>query len=222
MTTTEYAVATFFIAVALFGIIDAIRTPLIVKRLYRNKRFRDSGKLKLATVSTARILDGMYTEHHYNGTEGYAGIAQCKAWSVNRRNFTLSKATRKHNRAAWSVTVIDGDYSGLSALVLPTVVPEAIAYVGNGEDIDLRDDVEIANRYHVTTNNAELIRALLADDVREFLLQPDVIFMELTDKQFLIKRSWSAHKTLDRLEEELRIAVEIQKSLSQPLSQART
>lgn len=215
MTITEYAVAAFFIAVALFGIIDAIRTPLIVKRLYRNKKFRDNGKLKLETVSAARILDGMYTEHHYSGTENYSGISQYKAWSVDRHKFTLSKATRKRNHAAWSVTAIDGDYAGLSCLVLPTVVPEAVAYVGNGEDIDLRDDVEIANRYHVTTNNAELIRTLLAGDVREFLLQPDVIFMELIDKQFVIKRSWSAHKVLDRLEEELLVAAEIQKTLAQ-------
>jgi|GEM_PF-5173297 len=37
MTPGELGVAAFFIAVALFGIVDAIRTPLVVKRLYRNK-----------------------------------------------------------------------------------------------------------------------------------------------------------------------------------------
>jgi len=72
----------------------------------------------------------------------------------------------------------------------------------------------MANRYHVTTDDAEFIRSVLAAKVREFLLQPDVIFMEMTDTQFVIKRSWSAHKVLDRLEEELVIATEIQKALS--------
>ena len=214
MITTEYAVAAFFIAVALFGIVDAIRTPLIVKRFYRDKAFRDNGKLTLQTQSAVRILDGMYTEHHYSDASQYPKISQFKAWSVNRRKFTLSKATRKRNRAAWSVTVIDGDYAGLSCLVLPTVVPEAVVYVGDGKDIDFGDDVEMANRYHVTTDDAEFIRSVLAAKVREFLLQPDVIFMEMTDTQFVIKRSWSAHKVLDRLEEELVIATEIQKALS--------
>ena len=220
MTTTEYAVAAFFIAVALFGIVDAIRTPFVVKRFYRNKGFSDNGRQNLEAVSSARILEGMYTEHHYSGSDQYAGIAQFKAWSVNRRKFTLSKATRKRNLAAWSVTVIDGDYPGLSCLVLPTVVPEAVAYVGNGQDIDLSDDEQIANRYHVTTKDAGMFRQIVAKDVREFMLQPDVIFMELTDKQFVIKRSWSAHKVLDRLDEELLVASEIQKTLLKPHNHA--
>ena len=214
MITMEHAVGAFFIAVVLIGIVDMIRTPLVVKRFYRNNSFRDNGRQNLESVSGARILDGMYTERHYTGTSQYEGIAQFKAWSVNRRKFTLSKATRKRNRAAWSVTVIDGSYAGLSALVLPTVVPEAVAYVADGRDIDLGEDVDLANRYHVTAADAELMRSVLVDDVREFLLQPDVIFMELTDKQFVIKRSWSAHKVLDRLDEELRTAIEIQKKLA--------
>ena len=220
MTATEYAVGAFFIAVALFGIIDAIRTPLIVKRFYRDRKFRDNGKVTLETITTARILDAMYTEHHYSDSDQHPNIAQFKAWSTNRRNFTLSKATRKRNRAAWSVTVIDGDYEGLSCLVLPTVVPEAVVYVANGKDIDFGDDVQMANRYHITTTDAELIRSVLVDDVREFLLQPDVIFMELTDKHMVIKRSWSAHKVLDRLEEELNVATAIQKSLAKARAQA--
>ena len=219
MITMEHAVGAFFIAVVLIGIVDMIRTPLVVKRFYRNNSFRDNGRQNLESVSGARILDGMYTERHYTGTSQYEGIAQFKAWSVNRRKFTLSKATRKRNRAAWSVTVIDGSYAGLSALVLPTVVPEAVAYVADGRDIDLGEDVDLANRYHVTAADAELMRSVLVDDVREFLLQPDVIFMELTDKQFVIKRSWSAHKVLDRLDEELRTAIEIQKKLAGVASQ---
>ena len=219
MITMEHAVGAFFIAVVLIGIVDMIRTPLVVKRFYRNNSFRDNGRQNLESVSGARILDGMYTERHYTGTSQYEGIAQFKAWSVNRRKFTLSKATRKRNRAAWSVTVIDGSYAGLSALVLPTVVPEAVAYVADGRDIDLGEDVDMANRYHVTAADAELMRSVLVDDVREFLLQPDVIFMELTDKQFVIKRSWSAHKVLDRLDEELHTAIEIQKKLAGVASQ---
>ena len=219
MITTEYAVAAFFIAVALFGIVDAIRTPLIVKRFYRDKNFRDNGKLVLEAVSTARIVEGMYTERHYTGAAQDPQIAQFKAWSVNRRKFTLSKATRKRNRAAWSVTVIEGDYAGLSCLVLPTVVPEAVAYAGNGESIDFGEDEQMASRYHVTTRAAEKIRSVLVGEAREFLLQPDVISMELTDNQLIIKRSWSAHKVLDRLEEELTVAADVHKSLVTASSQ---
>jgi len=214
MITTEYAVAAFFIAIALFGIVDAIRTPLIVRRFYRNKNFSDNGKLTFEPVSAVRILDSMYTERHYSDSGQYPNIAQFKAWSTNRRKFTLSKATRKRNREAWSVTVIEGEFQGLTSLVLPTVVPEAVAYVGNGEGIDFGDDEQMSSRYHVTTTDAEMIRSLLVNEVREFLLQPDVIFMELTDKQFVIRRSWSAHKVLERLDEELRIATEIQNKLA--------
>ena len=224
MTPGELGVAAFFIAVALFGIVDAIRTPLVVKRLYRNKGFTDTGKKTLAEISDSRLVGQMYTEHfHYRELAGeLAGesaidaggnsgsdatsqsrVAQCKAWSTSRRNFTLSKATRKRNRTPWSITVVQGDFSNLSCLVLPTVVPEAIAYVGNGEDIDFGEDVEIANRYHITASNEALVRSAITPEIRAFLLQPDVIFIESTDNELVIKRTWNDHLVLDRLQQEL-------------------
>jgi len=71
MTPGELGVAAFFIAVALFGIVDAIRTPLVVKRLYRNKGFTDTGKKTLAEISDSRLVGQMYTEHfHYRELAG--------------------------------------------------------------------------------------------------------------------------------------------------------
>lgn len=214
MAVTEYAVATFFVAVALFGIVDAIRTPIIIKRFYRDGDFDDGGKQNLDDVTSARIVDAMYTERFYAGNLQKTEVKQCKAWSINRRNFTLSKATRKRNRSAWSITIINGNYDELSGLILPTVVPEAIAYVGNGEDIAFDHDLQIANRYHITCNNADLIREMLNGDVREFLLQRDAIFIELSGNQLVIKRSWSDDNILDRLQQELQVATEIHEYLA--------
>ena len=225
MTATEYAVGAFFILVALFGVVDAIRTPLVIKRQYRDKGFTDKGRKTLASLSSARILDGQYTEHFYSDCLTLPGVSQCKAWSTDRRKFTISKATRKRNRAAWSITVVDmaiadstmvdGDWKAMSCLVLPTVVPEAIAYVGDGRDINFSDsDVAIANRYHITASDESAIRSsILVEEVREFLLQPDVIFMELTDQKLVLKRNWSDHRVLDRLDQELQVATQLAESL---------
>lgn len=218
MTVTEYAVAAFFIAVVLFGLIDAIRTPLIVKRFYKDKKFTDKGRQSLEALSGARILDGMYTEHQNTSIQG--DICQFKAWSNHRRKFTLSKAARKRNRTAWSVTIVEGDFSNVSCLILPTVVPEAIAYIGNSEDIDFGDDQDIANRYHVTTEKAELLRSTITGDIREFLLLRDVVFIEVTDSQLVMKRNWTSEKVLDRLEQELEIAAEMKKFLEAGVAQS--
>ena len=204
MALGEIAAVVLFVVVALFGVFDAIRTPLIVKRFYKDRSYIDGGKKMLSDCTDARIVDGMFTEHYFSNSA--AGIAQFKAWSVDRRKFTLNKATRKRNRAPWSVTVIEGDFKKLSCLMLPTVVPEAIAYVGNGEKIDFADDPELQNRYHIIAANEALIKSVLTGAVRDFLLKPDVIFIESTDSQLVIKRNWLDHQVLDRLTRELEVA----------------
>lgn len=211
MPITEYAVAAFFVAVALFGVVDAIRTPLVIKRYYRDQSFVSNGKKVLSENSDARVLDGMYTEHYYS--QRTSGVSQFKSWSVDRRKFTLSKASRKRNRAPWSVTVVEGDFSKLSCLILPTIVPEAIAYIGNGENIDFESDLEIANRYHIATNREATVRSAITGEVRDFLLQPHVLFIEVTDKQLIMRRNWADHEILDRLKQELKIATQLKEQL---------
>lgn len=211
MAFSEIAAVLVFVVVVLFGIVDAIRTPLIVKRFYRDKNFTNDGKKMLTDCTDARIVDGMFTEHYFSS--GAAGVSQCKSWSTDRHKFTLSKATRKRNRAPWSVTVIEGNFTKLSCLILPTVVPEAIAYVGNGENVDFEDDSELANRYHINADNETLIKSVLTREVRAFLLQPDVIYLESTDSQLVIKRNWLDHQVLHRLSQELEIAARLSEQL---------
>ena len=55
MTTTEYAVTAFIILMAVFGIVEAIRTPMIVRRFYRDKSFVDNGKSTLDEVSDSVV-----------------------------------------------------------------------------------------------------------------------------------------------------------------------
>ena len=125
----------------------------------------------------------------------------------------MSKASRKRNRAPWSVTVVEGDFSKLSCLILPTIVPEAIAYIGNGENIDFESDLEIANRYHIATNREATVRSAITGEVRDFLLQPHVLFIEVTDKQLIMRRNWADHEILDRLKQELKIATQLKEQL---------
>ncbi len=212
MALSEIAAVAVFVAVALFGIVDAIGTPLKIKRFYRDRGFNNKGEKKLSEYTTARIVDGMYTERYFS--EDTPGVSQFKAWSVDRKKFTLSKAARKRNRAAWSVTVVENDFTQATCLILPTVVPEAIGYVGNGENMDFENDLEIANRYHIVTENETLLKSVITGEVREFLLKAHIVFIEITESQLVMKRNWADHLVLQRLTDELDIIALLQERLT--------
>ena len=215
MSLTEYAFVAFFIAIALFSIVDAIRTPLLVKRLYKEKGFSDKGKGELKALSDSMLLEAMYTERLNTGTVQGVEVSQCKAWSVNRRQFTLSKATRNRNRTAWSITTIKSNKPHPTFLALPTIVPEAVAYIGDGRSIDFPDDDDIQSRYHITTENPDQIRSVCTGDIRQFLLETEVIFLHQTEHELVLKRRWSADKVTNRLERELNFAVQVHERLGQ-------
>ncbi len=213
MELSEFAAVAVFVAVVLFGIVDAIGTPLKIKGFYRGRSYTDQGKKNLPECSGARILDAMYTERFF--TNSTSGVSQCKSWSIDRRKFTFSKAARKRNRTPWSVTIVEGDFSHLSCLILPTVVPEAITYVGNGENMDFESDLEVANRYHIVTDNEALIKSTIVGELRSFLLKAHIVFIEVTNHQLVMKRNWADHQVIERLEQELAIAALLKERLGE-------
>ena len=107
MTTTEYAVAAFIILMVVVGIVEAIRTPMIIRRFYRDKSFDDHGKSALPDVADSIVLENLYTPSLYSGVTDGVTVQQFKAWSNRRRQFTLNKAARKRNQIPWSVTIIE-------------------------------------------------------------------------------------------------------------------
>ena len=213
MSVSEYLFVAFFIGIALFTVVEAIRNPLLAKRLYREKNFTDSGRQQLTDLSDSPLIEGMYTDSLHSGVVGGLSISQCKAWSVNRRQFTLSKATRNRNKAAWSVTVVSG--SSLATFrALPTIVPEAVAYIGDGKSIEFPGDEQLSSRYHVVTEQPDRLCSVLTGDVRKFLLESEVIFIEQTATELVLKRKWGDEKITERLQREMDIAVELQKRLA--------
>ena len=207
MTTTEYAVTAFVFAMAVFGIVDAIRTPLISRRFYRDKSFSDKGVEQLENLSDSALVAGMYTKNLYQKEESGVTIRQFKAYSTNRRKFTLSKAARKRNQTAWSITVIDTAHPLAEFTLLPTVVPEAITYITDGRNIDIPDDSQLANRYHVVTEQSDVVLPLMKQKIRKFLLQSEAIAIECTSKRIILRRHWAAHQVLERLQVELDVAM---------------
>lgn len=215
MSLTEYAFLAFFIGIALFSIVDAIRTPLVVKRMYREKELSDNGKGKLEAHSGSMLLEAMYTDSLYSGTVQGVSLSQCKAWSVNRRQFTLSKATRNRNRTAWSITTVKSNKLHPVFVALPTIVPEAVVYIGDGRNIDFPDDDELQSRYHVTTENPDKVRSAFSGEVRQFLLETEVVFVQQTAHELVLKRKWSTDKVIERLEQELDMAVKLHNRLEE-------
>lgn len=211
MALSEIVMVAVFVVVVLFGIVDFFWTPIKIKRFYKDRGFDNKGEKKLSECTTARIVDGMYTERYFS--EDTPGVSQFKAWSVDRKKFTLSKVARKRNRAAWSVTVVEGDFTQATCLILPTVVPEAIGYVGNGENIDFENDLEIANRYHIVTENEALFEAVITGEIREFLLRAHIVFIEITEGQLVMKRTWADHLVVERLTDELEVVSLLQERL---------
>lgn len=214
MSNTELIAIVVFVAVAAFGIIDAIRTPIIVKRFYRDKKFTEPGRQLLEEVSDSGLLTDMYTDCFYTGSEQGLQVRQCKAWSTKRRQFTLSKKSRKRNQTAWSITVIDAKFLPVTFQALPTIVPEAIGYIGDGRSIEFPGDDKLSNRYHVSTDNAALVRAALVDELRDFLLQTEVVALEVTQDLIVLKRKWAAHLVLERLQNEIDFVVKLHNKLA--------
>jgi len=213
MSLTEYVFIAFFIAVALVSVVDAIRTPLIIKRLYRTRNFSDKGKVTLSELSSSVLVEELYTDSWNTGTVDGLQLSQCKAWSIKRRQFTLSKATRKHNRTPWSVTIVNTASSTPAFLALPTIVPEAVTYIGNGRSIEFPDDELMQSRYHVTTDSPDQVRRALTGESREFLLQKEIIFVQQTESELVLRRLWSSDKAIERLESELKVAVKLYQQL---------
>jgi len=127
----------------------------------------------------------------------------------------LSKATRNRNRTAWAITTIKSNKPHPTFLALPTIVPEAVAYIGDGRSIDFPDDDDIQSRYHITTENPDQIRSVCTGDIRQFLLETEVIFLHQTEHELVLKRRWSADKVTNRLERELNFAVQVHERLGQ-------
>ncbi len=213
MTVTEYAIPAFVVLLAIFGIVDMIRTPYIVRRFYQGKSFTDKGKASLEEVTDSNLVLEMYANHVYQKVENGIAIRQFQAWSINRRKFTLSKAARKRNQTAWSITVIDAVEPIAVCTILPTVVPEAIVYITDGRNIDIAEDAQIATRYHVVTEQENIIVPLITQKIRQFLLQSEVVSIECTSKQVVLKRHWAAHQVLDRLQTELDVCQVIHDSV---------
>ena len=59
------------------------------------------------------------------------------------------------------------------------------------------------------TERADIIRPLLTEKIREFLLQPEAISVEVIKSSIIVKRQWQADKVLDRLQQEIDIALAI-------------
>jgi len=213
MSLTEYALIAFFIAVVLVSVVDAIRTPLLIKRLYRNRDFSDKGKVPLTEVSNSLLVEELYTENLYTGIVDGVELSQCKAWPLKRRKFTLSKKVRKHNRTPWSMTTVKTNASIPAFLALPTIVPEAVSYIGDGRSIEFPDDEEMESRYHVTTDSPDKVRRALTAEAREFLLRKEIIFIQQTESELVVRRLWSSDKVTERLEMELDIALKLYRQL---------
>lgn len=208
MTTTEYAVAAFIILMVVVGIVEAIRTPMIIRRFYRDKSFDDHGKSALPDVADSIVLENLYTPSLYSGVTDGVTVQQFKAWSNRRRQFTLNKAARKRNQIPWSVTIVEAQQV-TPLCVRPTVVPEAILYVNDGNSIEFLGDDEFADRYHVVAERADIVRPLLTEKLREFLLQPEAISIEAVNSRIIVKRQWQTDSVLERLQQEIDIALVI-------------
>lgn len=211
MITTDIAVAAFVVAVALYGIVDAVYTPIKVRRFYTDNDYNgnSANKQLLTSLTDSSIVSDMYTNCVYEKSPANGSIKQCKAWSVNRRKFTLAKAVRKRNQTPWSITIIDSNDALAECKVQPTIVPEAIQYIGDGKSIELARDEVIANRYHVVTEYEQMVVPLVTQQIRKYLLQTDVIYFECTANQVIVKRHWNSHQVLERLEADLDAAQQV-------------
>lgn len=213
MSVSEYLFIAFFIGIALFTVFEAIRNPLLAKRLYRDINFVDRGKQQLAVLSASELVKGMYTDSLNSGVIDGTTISQCKAWSVNRRQFTLSKASRNRNKAAWSVTVVTGG-SPVTFRALPTIVPEAIAYIGDDASMEFPGDDQLSSRYHVVADQPDQLRSVFTGEIRDFLLESEIIFIEQTATELVLKRKWNDEKIAERLQREMDTAVSLHKRLA--------
>jgi len=215
MEFADYLIFLVLAGFAVFGVVDAIRSRWLVRAHYAGVQATvDSSKQPLETICDSLLLKAMYTGRLYRASHNGYQYRQCTAWSVDRHRFTLNKKQRDRNKMGWSVTLVGPLQESDTFLIRPTIVPEAIAYIGDGASIDIPDDQTLTDRYHiVATDPAKISSVLVQPEIREFLVVAEITSVELTRDYLILKRKAYSDKVLQRLQQELDIAVTLCRAL---------
>lgn len=214
MNTGEYLVAGMLTVLFVFGVASFILAPIITRKHYRTLGFVDHGKSPLDSPADSDILEPLATSQLYGGEyKGYI-VEQCKAYPKRRRHFTLSKVMRKHNQSRWSVTRLTSKEALPPFCLLPTSEPQT-AFIMLGESgVDLEHDSDFQNRYFLRTEVPDSVLPLFTGEIRDFLMEKELISVECVSDTVLIKRSWPEDNIQSRLLGDIKRAVEITAQLS--------
>lgn len=207
-----------FMALVLYGVSNAIRVPLVVKRFYKKLGFNDEGPVEFdsSLFADSLLLQGEKTSHLYGGVyDGYK-LNQFEAYSTQRRKFTVNKAQRKRNQKIWTVTVISLDKPLANFCARPVLVPEAPEYLLNSEAVLFPDHEDFAKRIHVVATDHASARALFNAEVREYLngSDPDPLALESVQSVLIHRRPRQPHDTGKQLKKDLDAVVSLAGTLT--------
>ena len=208
MDTSDYLIIAMLAVLLLYGLGNYIAAPILMRRFYRDKLFTDQGPSALESPAESQVLQPLATSNLYKGQHQNRTLEQCKAYPQSRRTFTLSKARRKHNQTRWSVTRLGSEQQLEPFCLLPTADVSTALMMLNDPGVDISEDKEFAHRYHLRCANPERVKLLIFNQMREFLLQKELISVECLDNTLIIKRSWPQEKISKRLLDEINCAVQ--------------
>lgn len=206
-----------FMALVLYGVSNAIRVPLVVKRFYKKLGFNDEGPVQFdsSPFTESLLLHGEKTSHLYRGVyDGYQ-MYQFAAHSVQRRKFTVNKAQRKRNQKIWTVTVMSLDKPLANFCARPVLVPEAPEYLLNSEAVLFPEHEDFAKRVHVVASDHARARKLFTAEIREHLngSDPDPLALESVQSFLIHRRPRQPHDTGKQLQKDIDAVVRLAKTL---------
>jgi len=203
-----------FIALVFYGFWKWIGAPFLIRKFYRENNFAArevtnfndtpyDGSLLLQRMSAATVYSGEY--------KGYT-LEQFEAFTDASGRFP-SKAVKKKNRVAWTVTLLRCDRELVSFCARPTRAKDAIEYLLNTDVVDFPDDEVFANSMHVISENPSVVRAAMGQSVRSYLNHIDPLSLESTGSMLVLKSPRQPHDTGQKLLGDLDMQVEIYQQL---------
>ena len=201
----DYFWVTLFAALVIYGLLQSVSAPFLVKRFYKNIDFADKGKSTLdeGPYQSSMLLEELNASHIYSGLyKGYQ-VEQFFGFPETRYKFTLSRVQRKRNQAMWTITLLHGDKPLFPFCARPTNVKEAMEYVLAGGNVDFSEDEGFSKRVHVMAEDHEKCRQALTPEIREYLKNNDPISVETVGTMLVYKSPRQPHDTGDKLQSEI-------------------
>ena len=206
-----FVLAIFF----LYGAYNLVFAPVFTRRFYQRAGFEFLGDSSFEDIAESGLLKPLATKHLYSGTAGDRKILHAKSFIQRTRWLTFSKLQRKRLQTRWSTTIVKADVKLPEFTLLPKTEPETVMLMLENAGVNLEFDEPFARRYLLLTDRTYPVIELVTEQIREILMGPEVMSIEVIEDAVILKRLWPEERLSERVTQEVDCAVQIAGWLSE-------